>query len=138
MQQHLEFKCLGVLVCNHYRCVQTILLESHTVDQVEVIGPEALGVFVERGRTQAKVELDIGITRALCLAAVGRGFGSRLSEELPSAVARETMLGQLGCSGVVGCGAEDLIFSQTLVRNVFIHEPPPHLSQNIHKIDGIK
>lgn len=104
MQQHLELKCLLILVGNDNRSVQTSLLQGDAVNEVESVGPQATGLLIKRGRAETEIKLDVGVA----LAAVGLGLGGRLAEELPARVAGKAVLGQLRGSGVVGSGAEDL------------------------------
>lgn len=107
MHQQLKLESFGILVRDDHGCVQAVLVQSNAVDQVELIGPERPDLFVERGGAQTKVELNIGV--AALVVASGGGLGRRLAHEFPFVVAREAMLGQLGCCFVIGCSAEDLV-----------------------------
>lgn len=106
MQQHLDIKRLVVIVGDNQAGGQALAGEGDAVDGVEGIGPLALGGIVEAGRTKAKVKLyrEISGRRR----GGGRRLRSRLAQKLPTRVAREAMLGQLGGLFVVWSGAEDL------------------------------
>ncbi|KAI6756616.1 hypothetical protein HG530_011214 [Fusarium avenaceum] len=78
--------------------VETFRVKRHTVDKGKLVWPESLEVFADAFRREAEVELDAG----------AGALAGGLSEELPSRVAGETVLGELGYGFVIGSSTEDL------------------------------
>ena len=58
MKQHLELERLLALVADVQHGLQTVLAQSHSVDEAELVGPGLLVLGREVGRAQTEVELD--------------------------------------------------------------------------------
>lgn len=55
MRKHLEIKGLVSLVSNPQHSLQSILAESDTIQQTEIVGPSLLHLIAEVGGGKAKV-----------------------------------------------------------------------------------
>lgn len=104
MQQHLELERLLALVADVQHGLQTILAQSHSVDEAELVGPGFLVLSGEVGRAKTEVELY------RVVAALGQSarFRRRAAQVLPGGVASEAVLREGTSSVGFGRRAERL------------------------------
>lgn len=105
MQQHLELERLLALVADVQHSLQTILAQSHSVDEAELVGPGLLVLSGEVGRAKTEVELD------RIVAALGQSarFRRGAAQVLPGGVASEAVL-RKGASSVVFRGRAECLY----------------------------
>jgi hypothetical protein len=92
VEESLELERVVTLIGDNECGLEVIRVQSDTVDQTELVRPQALCLLVEIAGGKAKVELDVG----------AGALAGRLAKEFPSGGAGEAVLGKLDGRLVVG------------------------------------